>query len=207
MKKYFCASNEVCNIGALVVISSAKKHDLVALLPEFSQNSKGEADNLQTLADILKVGFELVSNDTKLVNYFKVFNDYGIYCPRSARESYISCVRRNDNQAIMICTAISEKSQNEEGAIGYWYSFEEAFISSVPLKETALGMSKKTLDALSKIKHNKGWRNAALGLLSQLEVMTIKEHIMNGEDITPELEEVEQSINTEGDAATNQATA
>lgn len=207
MKKYFGQSNELCNVGALVVINASKKHEVCNLLPEYSKNAKGEIDNLQTLAEIMKVGFALVSNDNKLVNYFKAFNDFGVYCPKSARESYINCVRRNDNQAIMICTSISNKTYNEEGKEGYYYTFEEAFVSSVPLKETALAMSKKTLEALSNIKHNKGWRNAALGLLSQFEVMDIKERIQNGEEVSPELEseseDSESIIVTEGESSNN----
>lgn len=205
MKKYFGESNEICNVNSLVVINASKKHDICVLLPEsIKKESTGEVDEVQTLAEILKVGYSLVTNDNKLVNYFKAFNDYGIYCPKSARESYISCIRRNDNQAIMLCTNISGKTYDEDGRAGYWYTFEEVFVSSVALKETALSMSKKTLEALAKLKHNKGWRNAALGLMSQFDVVSLKARIKAGEDLKASLED-ESEDNTKDVLSENAA--
>lgn len=194
------STKELVNLGAICVVSDSKKCKVCALVPEISLNADGDADKVATLANVLKVAFQLVSDDKKLVDYFTAFNKFGIYCPRSAREDYISCIRKNAGNGLLICTNISDKHFDEDGKEVYDYTFAPLYVSQVPVKETALGMSKKTIEALRNIQHAKGWRNAARGLMAQFDVMTIKSLIKSGKNLVPELEteKEETPISVEG---------
>ena len=201
--KVISTNRELTNLGALVIVNdSAKNCQVCNLIPAAIYNADSTINEIATLTEVLHVCYNIASANSKLNAYFEAFKNYGIFVPNDARDNYFSCVRRNQGNAIMICTEISDPYIDAEtGNEVTDYTFEALIVSEVKLSHTAFGMNAKTLKAFGAIKHEKGWRIAARGLKAQFEVLSIKEGLKAGTVEVISADQVEKEAEIEAPSA------
>lgn len=216
MKKTIYSTNlELSKVGTLVLLNEKKNNSSVQVfnLLVSGSTSTNEDENkamIENFASICDFVHSLATCNQRVKNYFEVFKQYGIFMPNTIKEQYFTVLRNASNNAIFKCieaTIIENYSGSLEDLVGKTVvkcEFESVYECEVPLKETALACNKKTLEAWSKIKHLKGWRNAARGLVAQFNAVSIKNAIKNNEDVKPELEPENESSKDMNGTPTNQ---
>lgn len=193
--KITSTNKEMTVLGGLSIISTSSKNVKVAnVCPSISFDKEGNIDDVNTLVAVLKAVYSLATTNKKVCDYFEVYKSYGIFTPSDIKEVYFSTLRRAENNAIYVCTNISNPYYSEDGLEVVDYDFKIAFLSEVAMSQTALAMKKATIEALATIKHEKGWRNAARGLRDQLKAVSIKKAIIEGREVSHDLEEVENDV-------------
>lgn len=191
--KITSTNKELTILGGLSIIATSSKSVKVAnVCPSMVFDNEGNVNEVATLTNVLKAVYSLATTNKKVCDYFEVYKSYGIFTPSDIKEVYFSTLRRAENNAIYVCTKVSTPYYSEDGQEVMDYDFKLAFVSEVALSQTALAMKKATLEALSTLKHEKGWRNAARGLRDQLKAVSIKKAIIEGIEVTHDLEEVEK---------------
>lgn len=192
---------DLCAVDNLVVYSVNSKNNVnnFSVIGNFDRfnaadykDSKNAAAAL--LAECLQNAYNITGEDNTLKAIYAAFSKYGVFVPKDIKTQYSGAVRRAVDNSIFICTDI-EKGVNDNGETIYRYTLETAFVSCVPLSQTAFGMVKKVRESLAEIKHFKGWRKSAAAVIGlQFNAADIVARIKNAESAAAIIESVNADI-------------